>query len=323
MLGAPIEPDPEIPRRGLLSDSAPDQNAAEARAPWLLSVGAAIGLALATFGLLETQTDPQGLPPDAAAQVGDRTIRRVDYERVLAGVERDLRNPLDESIRRLVLDRMVDEELLVQRALELGLAAIDRRVRGELTSSLMDSIVGEAGAEEASEREVVRHYEENVDFFTRPGRLHAQTIFFSSRSDGHRPEGSAAERARRAAEQLRTGENASAIENRLGDPQVSPLPNGMLPPSKVRDYVGPIILQSLEELAIGEWSEPIESGGGVYLARVIGREPRIIPVFEEVEDLVRQDLKRRRGDRALRDYLDDLRTRTSVSINESVFSASK
>jgi len=323
MLGAPFESEPEIQRRAPLSDSAPDQNVAGARAPWLLSVGAAIGLALATFGLLDPQTDPQELSPDTAAQVGDRTIRRVDYERVLAGVEQDLRNPLDESIRRRVLDRMVDEELLVQRALELGLAAIDRRVRGELTSGLMDSIVGEANADEASPRDVARHYEENVDFFTRPGRLHAQTIFFSARGDGRRPDGTAAERAGRAAAQLRTGENANEIENRLGDPQVSPLPNGMLPPSKVRDYVGPIILQSLEELAVGEWSGPIESGGGLYLARVIDHEPRIIPAFEEVEDLVRQDLKRRRGDQALRDYLDDLRSQISVSINESVFSASK
>jgi hypothetical protein len=323
MLAAPIEYDPEIPRRVLLSDSAPAQNAAGPRAPWLLSIGAAIGLALATFGLLEPQTDRQGLSPDTAAQVGERTIRRIDYERVLAGVEQDLRNPLDESIRRRVLDRMVDEELLVQRALELGLAAIDRRVRGELTSGLMDSIVGEANADEASSREVARHYEENVDFFTRPGRLHAQTIFFSARGVGRRPDGTAAERAERAAAELRIGENAHEIENRLGDPQVSPLPNGMLPPSKVRDYVGPIILQSLEELAVGEWSEPIESGGGLYLARVIDREPPIIPAFEEIEDLVRQDLKRRRGDQALRDYLDDLRSQIPVAINESVFSASK
>jgi hypothetical protein len=323
MLGAPIESDPEIPRRVPLSDAAPDQNAAGARVPWLLSVGAALGLGLATFGLLEPQTDPQGLSPDTAARVGERTIRRVDYERVLAGVEQDLRNPLDESIRRRVLDRMVDEELLVQRALELGLAAVDRRVRGELTSGLMDSIVGEANADLASPRDVARHYEENIDFFTRPGRLHAQTMFFSARGDGRRPDGTAAERAERAAAQLRTGEDANEIEDRLGDPQVSPLPNGMLPPSKVRDYVGPIVLQSLEELAVGEWSEPIESGGGLYLARVIDREPRIVPAFEDVEDLVRQDLKRRRGDQALRDYLDDLRSQISVSINESVFSASK
>lgn len=306
-----------------MSDPAPAQNAAEGRPPWLLFVGAAIGIALATFGLLDTQKGPQTLASDTAAQVGERTIRRIDYERVLAGVERDLRNPLDESVRRLVLDRMIDEELLVQRALELGMAAIDRRIRGELTSGLMDSIVGEADADEASEREVARHFEENVDFFTRPGRLHAQTILFSARSEGRPQDGSAAERAERAAERLRGGENASEVESQLGDPQVSPIPNGMLPPSKVRDYVGPVVLESLEGLAVGEWSEPIESGGNFYLARVIDRESPIIPTFEEVESLVRQDLKRRRGDKALRDYLDDLRTRTFVAINESVFSASR
>jgi hypothetical protein len=306
-----------------LSDLAPEQNAARGRAPWLLTAGAAIGLALATFGLLERPTDPQLLAPDAAAQVGGRTIRRIDYERVLAGVEGDLRNPLDESDRRRVLNRMIDEELLVQRALELGLAAIDRRVRGELTAGLMDSIVGEADADEASPREVARHFEENIDFFTRPGRLHAQTIFFSARNDGRRQDGSAAERATRAGGLLRAGENASEVESRLGDLQISPIPNGMLPPSKVRDYVGPIILQSLEELAVGKWSEPIESGGGAYLARVIDREPPIIPAFEAVEGLVRQDLRRRRGDQALRDYLDDLRSRTPVAVNDALFSEAR
>ena len=306
-----------------MSDPAPEQNAAEARAPWLLAAGAAIGLALATFGLLEARTDSGLLPPDAAAQVGGRTIRRIDYDRVLAGVEGDLRNPLDESDRRRVLDRMIDEELLVQRALELGLAAIDRRVRGELTAGLMDSIVGEADADEASPREIARHYEENVDFFTRPGRLHAETIFFSSRNDARRPDGSAAERARRAGDLLRAGENAGEVESRLGDRQISPIPHGMLPPSKVRDYVGPILLQAFGELAVGEWSEQIESGGGIYLARVIDREPPIIPSLEEVEGLVRQDLRRRRGDRALRDYLDDLRSRTPVAVNEAVFSEAR
>ena len=97
----------------------------------------------------------------------------------------------------------------------------------------------------------------------------------------------------------------------------------MLPPSKVRDYVGPIILKALAKLAVGEWSDPIESGGGIYLARVLDREPPIIPPLEEVEGLVRQDLRRRRGDQALRDYLDDLRSRTPIDVNETVFSASK
>jgi hypothetical protein len=291
--------------------------------PWLLFAGAAIGLALATFGLLETRGDASALPPEAAAVVGDRTIRRIDYERVLAGVEGDLRSPVDEAMRRRVLDRMIDEELLVQRALELGLAVIDRRVRGELTSGLIDSIVSEADSQEPNDSQVVEHYEENIDFFTRPGRLRAQTIFFSDRRDDSDPRGTATDRALRALERLRNreegGESVSEIQQALGDPQVSPVPDTLLPASKVRDYVGPTILETLLRLETGSWSEPILSGGGTYLASPIEREPAIVPGFDEIESLVRQDLKRRRGDDALRSYLDDLRVQTPVAIDESIF----
>jgi len=286
-------------------------------------LGAATGLGFAVFGLLESSPGARLLPPQTAAQVGERAIRRVDYERVLAAVERDLRNPVDESFRRRVLDRMVDEELLVQHALQLGLASIDRRVRGELTAGLMDSIVGEADANEASASEVARHFEENLDFFTRPGRVHARTIFFSARSRRRNAEDDPALRAEQAAERLLRGEDPDEVEDRLADPQVSPIPPGMLPLRKIRDYVGPTVMQSLEKLSVGQWSEPIETGGGAYLALVVAREPPIVPDFEEVEPMVRQDLKRRRGEEALRAYLDDLRARIPVAINESVFSASK
>lgn len=281
--------------------------------------GAAIGLALAAFGLLEPSRGDAAISPEAAAIVGERTIRRVDYERVLAGVEGDLRNPIDETMRRRVLDRMVDEELLVQRALDLGLAVIDRRVRGDLTSGLIDSIVSEVDAEEPSDRELTRHYRDNVDFFTRPGRLRVRTIFFSKRRDDTDPRGSAETRARRALDGLRNGEPIAAVERAFGDVQVSAVPDTLLPPAKVRDYLGPTLLEEIATLEAGHWSEPIASGSGLSLATVVEREPAIVPAFEEIADLVRQDLKRRRGDDALRAYLQELRGQTPVTLNEALF----
>ena len=255
--------------------------------------------------------------------VGDRAIRRVDYERVLAGVEGDLRNPIDDAMRRRVLDRMIDEELLVQRALDLGLAVIDRRVRGELTSGLIDSIVSEVDAEEPSDREVAAHYEENIDFFTRPGRLRARTIYFSTRRDATDPRGPAAVRAAEALSRLRAGQSIDAVERALGDEQVSPVPDTLLPASKVRDYTGPSILAAIMQLEPGRFSEPIESSGGLYVATALEREPAIVPTLAEVEELVRQDLKRRRGDEALRDYLTTLRKQTPISVDESLFESSR
>ena len=311
--------DPSSPGDSKLSTPDSEEPKNPARASALLFAGAALGLALATFGLLEPQRRPEALGEDVAARVGERTIRRVDYERVLAGVEGDRRNPVDEPIRRKVLERMIDEELLVQRALELGLATIDRRVRGELTSGLIDSIVGEADADEASEADVRRHFESYRDFFSRPGRLRAEALFFSARSRTHAREGDAGTRARRALERLRAGSDPTEVAEDWADPQLSPLPDALLPPAKVRDYVGPILLDTLERLEPGVWSEPVASGGGVYLVRVIDREPPVVPAFEEVESVVREDLARRRGDEALRRYLDELRARTKVVINESVF----
>lgn len=319
----------------------PAPTAAGRRRPiWLLLVGAALGLALAAFGLLDAPGPKASLPSEAAARVGERVIRRVDYERVLAGVESDLRSPVDEALRRRVLDRMVDEELLVQRALDLGLAVIDRRIRGELTSALIDSIVAGAEAEEPSKREVQAHFEANRDFFTRPGRLHARTLFFSShprresrreelRQDSHRadredasaaePRASAIERARRAASRIAAGESIEAVRSALADPQVSPLPGVLLPASKIRDYLGPTLLETIERLEVGEWSRPVESPAGVHLAQLVDREAEIVPHFDDVEALVRQDLERRRGDDALRRYLDMLRTEIPVTLDESLF----
>lgn len=314
------------PLESPLSESSPPPNpapsesaASRPRTPWLLLLGAAIGLALASLGLLEERPDSGRLPIDAAAVVGDHTIRRVDYQRVLAGVAGDLRSPVDEAVRRRVLDRMIDEELLVQRALELGLAVIDRRVRGELTAGLIDSIVAEVDGEPPSARDVERHYEENRDFFTRPGRLRARTLYFSTRRGDQDPRGSALERAERARTRLVAGGATDVVEAELADRQVSPVPDTLLPASKIRDYVGPSVLETLLALEAGIWSEPIEAGGGVHLAIALDREPSIAPPLAEIEALVRQDLQRRRGDEALRAYLDELEARTPILIDESVF----
>ena len=318
MLDAPRGRTRDIARAGrsIVSEATPETSG---RGAWLLLVGAALGLAIASFGLLEPKIDPSPLPEDAAAVVGERKIRRVDYERVLSGVAGDLRSPIDDAMRRRVLDRMIDEELLVQRALSLGLAGIDRRVRGELTSSMIDSIVSEVDSTEPDTDQIADHYEENVDFFTRPGRLQAQRIYFSPRRDEGDPRGPATKRAAAALLRLQAGDAPDTVEDDLADRQVSPVPNTMLPPSKVRDYVGPSLLAALMQLETGIWSEPTESNGSYHILRVLDREPPVVPTLEEIESLVRQDLKRRRGDDALRAYLESLKAETPIAIDERLF----
>lgn len=282
----------------------------ETRSLWLLGGGAALGLALATLGLVQPgEGAATGLPPDVVARVNGVEIRRDDYARLLNGLAQDTRAPVDTSMRRRVLDRMIDEELLVQRGLELGLARVDRRVRADLTSSLIASIVDEAEQHEPSERELAAFHAEEREFFTLPGRLHVRQIFFRT------PDGDEADALRRAAEAraaLVAGTPFAEVDERFGDPQVSPLPDVLLPASKVREYVGPSALRAAHALEVGEVSEPVRSGVGVHLLQLVDRTPSRVPPLDEIEEQVRREWVRRAGDRALRRYLDELRERADV-----------
>ena len=52
---------------------------------------------------------------------------------------------------------------------------------------------------------------------------------------------------------------------------------------------------------------------------VVEQEPASVPELAEIEDLVREDLERRRGDLALLRYLDDLREQIPITIDPSLF----
>ena len=67
--------------------------------------------------------------------------------------------------------------------------------------------------------------------------------------------------------------------------------------------------------------DPIETAEGPRLVRILEREAELVPPLAEVEALVRRDLVRRRGDEALRRYLDGLREETSVERNETLFTS--
>jgi len=286
-----------------------DGPAGARRTRWLLGVGAAAGLLLAAIGVIGERPGRSDLPPGVVARVGDATIRVEEYERLVAGLESDRREPVDRELRRHVLDRMIDEELLVQRAVELGLVDVDRRVRANLTSAMIQSIVDDAEEKQPAPGELRAFYEENAGFFTSPGRLRVQQIFFRMRDDGRGP---AAERAERAAARLRAGEDFAAVGEALGDEAISQLPDAPLPPLKLREYLGPTALRTAGELEVGAVSEPVRSGTGLHILRLVDHEPPATPPFEQVETQVRAEWRRRQGDRALRRYLDALREDTLV-----------
>lgn len=283
----------------------------------LLLVGAAAGIALAAAGIVGGRGASGGLGPGVVARVNGEAISADEYERLLAAIASDRKQPLDADTRRRVLDRIIDEELLLQRALELGFARADRRIRGELTRAVIESVLAEAEAEEPGEQELRRLYESEPGLFGGEPRLRVRQMFWRVRNGSE--ESAARKKAEEARRRVTAGEPFEVVAERLAERPVAPIPDALLPPAKLRDYLGPSVTRAVLSLRPGQVSAPVRSGFGYHVVQLIERRESRPPPFEEVRDVVRAEWVRRRGEDALRAYLADLRDRARIEVRSGLF----
>jgi hypothetical protein len=277
-----------------------------------LGAGALAGVAAAALSLLGSGAAGPALPDGAVATVNGTVLRAADYQRALAALESDRRNPVGEGERRFVLERLVDEELLVQRALELGLARSDRVVRSQLVGAMIAVVTEGAAASPPDEAALRAFHAEHADWFAEPGRLRARQLWV--RAAPARSEDEARRRAAQAAARLRAGEPFDAVASALGDPLVAPLPDAPLPAAKLVEYAGPTALAALADAAPRTVSEPLPHAGGFQVVVLAEREDTRAPPYEEVAVSVRAEWQRRAGDDALRRYLAELRERAEIRV---------
>jgi parvulin-like peptidyl-prolyl isomerase len=279
----------------------------------LLALGAAVGIACAAIGLLRSgAVTAHSLPRDAVAMVNGQVIRLDEYQRVVTGLGQDRRSGADAAARQHVLDRLIEEELLVQRGLELGFARQDTKLRKDLSSAVIDSIVAEYDGVQPTDAELRSFYDQQRAFFTRPGHLRVRQIW--CRVINPAEAAAALARAQQAARRLRAGEDFTVVRQALGDSEIAPLPDALLPVAKLADYLGATALRTVLSLDTGEVGDPVRSNTGYHVLQVIERKADSAPSLDEIKPEVIAEFRRRAADQALRTYLDDLRRRADVVV---------
>lgn len=284
---------------------------AERRGRRLLAAGAVLGIGLAAAGLLGSGSERADLG-DAIAVVNGQPLPRDAFERFVAAVEAERRTaelPLAE--RQRLLDRLVDEELLLQHGIGLGLARHEPTARRVIVQSVIAAVTGAAEAREPESAELREFHARHPERFVWPGRVEIEALSVPV-ADGE--DAAARERAAEVAAALAGGRPLEELRAAWTDVAVPPLPGGPLPLETVRRYLGPTAALRAAELEPGVVSEPFRAASGYLVLRVLARAPEQVLPFEEVAEQVRAEWLREQGEQALVRFLADLRAAADLRV---------
>jgi parvulin-like peptidyl-prolyl isomerase len=275
------------------------------RGTWWLAAGALSGAVLAATGILENIGT--SLPTNTLAQVNSTTISKADYLGYLELLARDKRNPMRAEDRTHVLDRLIEEQLLIERGLEIGLATSDPSVRKAIVNAMIQSVISDSSTDEPTDQALTEFYKENSNYFAKPSRIQVRRLVFR----GADAEG----RANKARQKLNK-EDFSNVGKELADRDILSLPNALLPVGKLRSYIGPSLTKLALSMKIGSFSAPFAEGHGYSILWLIDlQKAQIVPMVSIREQIIRE-YQRRQGDEALGKYLSQLRSQASVVIDE-------
>jgi len=266
---------------------------------FILTIGllVSISFVLSTF-IKEVQTESFNW----VAKIDDKYISRSKFERYLNSITNSRRfdNAKDDS--ELVLEKMIDEELLIQRAIDIGMLDNNSQIRSIIIQNMIKSIMSELETFELSEQDLKIFFNENKEFFSTAPKIRLKKLSFERNED-----------ALNARKLILEGNFIDA--QKLARNEIIELPNTILPTIKVREYIGPKLTEIALSMKDGEISDVITELDAFHLIVMIKKIDMSIPDYENVKQQVENEFLKRQGDRLFLDYLENLRSWYDVTKN--------
>ena len=231
----------------------------------------------------------------AIARVGEKEISRQRFEEIIQVLDDQSNSELTLEKKNLIRERLIDEELLIQRAIELDLVRNDSLVKGNVIQTMFQYIINSNELVEPSEAELREYFIKEKNYFSSGRRYKLKNYTFRNLSD--------AETARNLLNQsdlesfLKLVETESTID----------LPNVFLTPQKIRDYLGPKVLDELPSLEKGGFSNIFEINEVPSIVICIDILLDNNPKYEEIAEQIKNKFIRDREDSLVKEYIENLR----------------
>ena len=230
------------------------------------------------------------------AKIDERVISKEKYEAYLESIAQSRKTGLIDSDPENILERMIDEELLIQRGIDLGMIENDSEIRSIIIQKMISSIISDTDDLKISQTDLKDFYSLNQDLFMPSPKLQLIKLSFDRKNKDY---------GIQARDFLIAGNFADAKS--LAKNEVITLPNVLLPAMKIREYIGPSLTQTALGLEEGEVSELIELNERFHILVPIRKVISSAPPFNDVYKEIESEYIRFKGEEMLDEYFDDLR----------------
>ncbi len=277
----------------------------------IYALGATLGLGLAGFALFTAKgTAVKSFPPEVAALVNGRQILRSDFRTqtaIEAGVPWEQTTPAQ---RIKTLNEMLDEELLVQRGLEVDLAATDPDVRAAMVAGVNLQVDADVIAEQPTPAQLMAYYQAHIDKYSSDGVMRIRDLVMPS---GEKPDEAMA-KAAEASAALSKGADPEAIAAKYGLKDSDRIDREDNFDFAVKAKLGPDVYKAAAALQPGQASVPVKQPDGIHVVLMVKRIASVKLDFAKAQDNVWQDYKKEARERMERANLRYLRERADVEL---------
>ena len=272
----------------------------------LLLLASIIGTLLAIYSIMDTNKNYSSLPDNVAAVVNDKLIPSERYQTVIKLIENDKRDDLTDSDRSMALERIIEEELLIQYAYQNGFLEADDLLRKSIVRSVVDSIAEQSLSVIPNEKTLRDFYQDNLPLFIIDEQF--RIVILSSQDSSDINAGKII---------WQKSYDLPLLMKEIGSINKLEISSDFISKYRLGTLIGPLLRNVVLSLKLGETSEPLETIYGYSIVTLIDKKERVIPDFSDINEIVLQEYKRRQRESILDDLLTDLKRQSDININSS------
>ena len=266
---------------------------------YLFVIALIIGILLISQELFQSKSSNQYLrQQNAVALVNDMTISEDQYIKYISTLGIDVIDENDVELLEIVLEKMIEEELLLQKGIELELHKFDIQIRKAIIQQVINSVLLQ-NEEEVTEKELREYYENNKNKYQLRKLIHLDLIFLNSQRE---------EDINLLLETISTigfTESKKQFHQEL----FFSIPDRLISTKDCNQLLGGNICKDIFELNLNDISDPMKYEKGFLIIQIRNTNKDIVDndLFYRLYDKILFDFKNSKDDKYFKDYIQYLK----------------